>query len=708
MEMDDIKGADDDGRTDTESDAHEREELFTTISEWILADKDHSANWRTQAKRDFDFVSGAGQWEPEDVEHLRNEKRPVITFNQTSKYVRMVCGLEINNRQMTTYLPRDVRNAGEVKANELLTNASDWMAQGCDASRHQSRAFRDTVICGMGWTEGVIDYDEDPQGKYIETRVNPLEMGWDCNSRDLNLQDAKRVWRVREMLLSEAKMLVPGVTDKADPNDLDASWIGDINTDSQQIKTKSQKELREENTEVSSDPLRRVRIVQVQWWELEPYVKTIDPGTGQSIDVTEDQYEMISEIWLQRTGQTLPRADLRRKVFKQALVGGRVLDAGPCPVRDGFSFHAITGEPEDNQGTYYGIVRLLRDPQIWSNKFFSQLMHIINSQSKGGVMAESDAFPDVRQAQASWAKPNAITIVSPGAISKGKIQPKPGTQINGGILQLMDISNQMFSQTTGMNLELMGTADRQQPGVLEAQRKQAAVTIMATLFDSLSAFRRDIGHMRLAYIQDYLADGRLIRIHGDDGAQAIPLLKDETLGQYDVIVDDAPSSTSMKEKAWASLMMILPTVQHMLTPQVVAMLLDYVPHLPSRLVEELKAIASQPPPPEQVEAQKRQQEAELGEKEAGIVKDKASAVLDLAKAASEKAQQRLATIQAIDAELVGAGLMDRPSMDADETIMGPVSGIPERPPMPMQQQEPAGAMPEGSPDVALPGIFGGR
>lgn len=701
MEMDDIKGAEADVEPNEKD--QDKDALFTTISEWVLADRDHSSNWRSQAKKDFDFVSGPGQWEAEDVEHLRRERRPTVTFNQTSKYVRMVCGLEINNRQMTTYLPRDVKNAGEVKANEVLTNASDWMAQGCDASRHQSRAFRDTVICGMGWTEGTIDYDEDPQGKYVETRVNPLEMGWDCNSRDLNLQDAKRVWRVKEMLLSEAKMLVPGVTDDIDPAELDASWLGDIYTQDSNLKSKTQKELREENSEVQDDPLRRVKIVQIQWWELEPYVKTIDPGTGQQIDVSQEQYDLINNLWMSSKGQPLPSAKLRRKVFKQALVGNSVLDVGPCAVRDGFSFHVITGEPEDNDGTYYGIVRLLRDPQVWSNKFFSQLMHIINSQSKGGVMAEADAFPDIRQAQASWAKPNAITVVSPGAISKGKIQPKPGTQINAGILQLMQISDQMFSQTTGMNLELMGTADRQQPGVLEAQRKQAAVTIMATLFDSLSAYRRDIGHMRLAFIQDYLADGRLIRIHGDDGQQAIPLLKDQTMGKYDVIVDDAPSSTSMKEKAWASLNMILPAVQHMLTPEVVGMLLDYVPHLPSRLVEELKQMIAQPPPPEQIEAQKRAQEAEITEKEAGIIKDKSAAVLNLAKAASEKAQQRIATIQAVDAELVSAGLMDPP--EADDTVMGPQNDFAERRPEPQPQQE---AMPEAMPNVALPGIFGGQ
>jgi hypothetical protein len=289
-------------------------------------------------------------------------------------------------------------------------------------------------------------------------------------------------------------------------------------------------------------------------------------------------------------------------------------------------------------------------------------------------------------------------------VAKGKIMAKPGQAMTAGVMQLMQISDTMFSKVSGMNVEIMGMADRQQPGVLEAQRKQSAMTIMATLFDSLSAFRREVGQMRLTYIQDYLADGRLIRVHGEDGQKAIPLLKDKTMGSYDVIVDDAPSSTNMKEKAWAGLMTLLPTIQNMLTPEVVVMLLDYVPNLPSRLVEDLKKIASEPPPPEQVEQKKRAAEAEVSDKEAGAVQKKSAAVLNLAKAANERAQQQMARIQAIDAEL--APLLDPMnvmSVPADETVLGPAPVEPVRPLPAMDEPSPFPTNPAGAPNVALPG-----
>lgn len=245
----------------TEPDTNDTGGLFLTIKEWVSSDIEHSAEWRTRAKANFSFVAGPGQWEASDIQKLKDEKRPVVTFNKTLKFVRAICGLEVNNRQMTTYLPRDVTNAGEVKANEMITAASDWMSQGCKADRQQSRAFRDLTICGMGWTEGALDYDDDPKGKYVEARCSPLEMGWDCNARDNNLQDSKRRWRLREMTLSEAKALIPGVTDASGimASDLDAAWAGKFGVDvSDDVKTQEQKELREENVTVD-DPRTKSR-----------------------------------------------------------------------------------------------------------------------------------------------------------------------------------------------------------------------------------------------------------------------------------------------------------------------------------------------------------------------------------------------------------------------------------------------------------------
>lgn len=252
--------------------SQDEEGLFLTLREWVLADIEHTSKWRGRAKRNYAFLTPFHQWDAADASALADQDRPVVTFNKTLKFTRAVCGIEANNRHETIFLPRHVESEGEVRKNELLTGASAWMDDTSNAPRHQSRAFRDAVITGMGFTESIIDQDEDPRGLYREPRVNPLEMGWDKNATEQNLMDAKRLWRVRKMQLSEARQLLPGVTDRDDVTDmdLDAFWAADVNDSKDgSPKTQMQKELRAENM-VAYDPKRTVHIVQVQWWEYEP------------------------------------------------------------------------------------------------------------------------------------------------------------------------------------------------------------------------------------------------------------------------------------------------------------------------------------------------------------------------------------------------------------------------------------------------------
>lgn len=713
--MDDLR-TDDDGKVSTAPD----QAKFVTLKEWVEADIEHSSTWRSGAKEDFSFVAGPGQWSEEDKQHLLEEQRPILTFNRVLKYVRAICGIEANNRHDTTYIPRELDNEGEVKVNEVLSAGSNWMAAQCNADRQQSRAFRDAVICGMGWTEQALSYDDDPKGQYVETRCDPLEMFWDRNARDQNLMDAKRVGRVRKMLLSEAKALIPGVTDAPGmmDGDLDAYWAaGAFDYRSRDAKSQEQKELREEN-QVKDDPKREVHIVQIQWWEYENYKYAFNPQTGKAEAMDEETFARL-KAEADMVGADIPHTTMRRKKYLQAFVGNKILQMGPCPRPDGFTLQCITHEPDDVAGCWFGIVRILKDPQLWSNKWISQVMHMVNTTAKGGVIVEDDAVGDIREFQANYAKPQAVSVVKAGAISKGKIMGKPGAANLGGVMGLLNIAQAAFSDVSGMNLELMGMADRDQPGILEAQRKQAAMTILATLFDSLSLFRVEVGRARLHYLQTALADGRLIRVAGPDAEVAIPLLKDKVTGKYDVIVDDAPTSPNTKEKTWATIQMLLPPLLQagMVPPKMILKLLDYVPFLPSKLVQAFKQIADEPDPNAEAKEQLAQRGAvaEVADKEAAAKLKEAQAqaseakmLLDLAEAGSQQAQAEAARDVRRFGSLLNSIVGRRqPVQDLPQQ---PVNVLPTLGDVPIQQAAPLGqtsAEPVMPNDIALPGGLNG-
>jgi hypothetical protein len=80
-----------------------------------------------------------------------------------------------------------------VKKNELLTSAAKWFRPQCDAEDEESDAFGDLVLCGMGWTETRLDYEDNPEGDPKVDRTDPLEMVWDSGAKKRNLVDGRRL-----------------------------------------------------------------------------------------------------------------------------------------------------------------------------------------------------------------------------------------------------------------------------------------------------------------------------------------------------------------------------------------------------------------------------------------------------------------------------------------------------------------------------------
>ena len=230
---------------------------------------------------------------------------------------------------------------------------------------------------------------------------------------------------------------------------------------------------------------------------------------------------------------------------------------------------------------------------MWANKWLSQTLHIMNRSAKGGVIAEKGIAEDQRQFEESWARTEAITWARQGKLQNGAIQPKPEATFPAGFVQLTELAISSIRDVSGINLELLGLRDANQPGILEAQRKRAAMTILATAFNALRRYRKAIGRIRLHYIQTHLSDGRMVRIMGKQGAQVLPVIRAATVGSFDVMVDESPTSPNQKEATWAAILALLPGIQGLITPEVMLTLLDYSP-LPESLVVTLKQLGQEP------------------------------------------------------------------------------------------------------------------
>ena len=629
---------------------------FVKLKRWFISARDHSQEWRKEAEEDFDFAAGH-QWNIDEEAVLKDQMRPPVAINRVGTVIDAAAGLEIQNRQEIRYLPRQM---GQVAINDVLTAAAKWFRDQSFAEDEESDGFRDDLICGMAWIDTRLDYEEDPQGKSIDERIDPLEMYWDPVAKKRNLEDRRYQFRVKSIPLEDAKEMFPDHADDADT--LDASWATNMpegDKPHNQLEAKFYKN--DQSGREAGNPVAKVTIVQAQWWDREACYTLADPVSGKVVTLSLQRYAILTRQLAKVGIPPLKAVKGRKRVFKQAFIGKDILESGPSPYPEGFTINCMTGKRDRNKNTFYGLVRVMKDPQRWANKFFSSLIQQFSTSGKG-LLAETDAVVSVRNFEEDYATADAVKWLKTGGLAK--VKEMEGAQMNQGVQAMMQYAIESIPQVTGVNIELQGTTDRDQPGILEYQRKMTGMTILADFFDGLRRFRKNQGKILLYYIVHFFSDGRLIKIDGEDGQAYIPLIKrmGAELEEYDVIIDDAPTSPNQKEHTWLLLTQLLPILKGIdVPPSLWAEFLKYSPlpdTLTQKVVAQLKQMAQKPPqmsPRDQAKTQIEQSRTQIEQAKAqsSIEKNKADAIAALAKAGVRQPGMEEQLMQAAVEALLG-------------------------------------------------------
>jgi hypothetical protein len=481
-------------------------DILLELRERYEAARSHASKWREEAREAFDIYAGR-QWSEQDRQKLIEQQRVPVTFNRVAILIDAVIGYEVNNRQETRYIPR---TQGDAKVNELLTEAANYFRDHCDAEFEESDAFRDMCICGMGWTNDRLTDERNPDFDLVRDRVDPLRMLWDASSRKPNLEDARYLIYKTSMSKAEAKALVP----EWDGEYVHADWMGE---DADDVPGTENPRDAYKGADGDGSATRNVHVLEYQYVVDSIEHVVTNPETGEARTISDEDWLGLTED--EAKALSAFHATRRVREWKRAFaIGGEVFEK-QHPYPNGPTFHCITGKRDRNTGFWFGLIRSLKDPQMWSNKWLSQMMHILNTSAKPGYDVEKGAIDNVQGFEAKAAKPGAINVFTDGALQQGRVQRREAAGLPPDLANLLQYANESMQNVSGVNAELLGMADREQAGVLEYQRKQSAVTLLAPLFDSFRRYRKMAGRCWLYFMQHYLTDGRLIRITKDDGGQ---------------------------------------------------------------------------------------------------------------------------------------------------------------------------------------------
>ena len=599
----------------------ESHDQFLRLKEQFKRDASASEKWRKQAKAWFALRDG-DQWDAEALRRMTEEQRAALTFNRINAVINIVCGIQISNRQEVYVYPR---SEGDAEVSEIGTEGVKWFDDRCQAETEESRAFRDVLTCGVGCTETRMDYLDDPDGKGYRERIFPMSMFWDASASKRNLADAKRVWRVKVIELDEAMDLFPEV----DPADFDADWTGlTVEGLTEQIDD-TVRDYRKDNRQGKTDFTRPVRLVQAQWWERDHRFYVTGPD-GQEFEVPKEKMRLY---------RGLSQYQIRRVPFKRyryAIIGRSVLQQGDLDPGKGFTFRFITGQYDEAKGSWYGLVKAMEDPQKWQNKTVSNIVHLLSTMGKGGLLYESDAFVDPEKAKRDWSKPNPAIELNRGAFGGGangappKFAEKPVGQLPPGLDALLEFSKRSIYECAGVPFELLAQdVSDQLSGVQEYERKRAGITMLADYFDSLRLYQIQQAELTFEFLRAFHA-GQLIRIVSKEQEQYVPFALEEDVQTYDFVIDDSPTSPNQKERTWQLLLPLIPVMVQLQAPaEMWSVVLRFSP-LPAALVEKL--IGAQEESGEEDEEERQQRELLMRQVMAEIAKTESEARENLAQA----------------------------------------------------------------------------
>lgn len=615
------------------------------VQQWFRDADDHRKDWAEEARMLYDMVAGR-QYTDDEMAELEEQLRAVIAFNRMQPMVSAVKGHQINNRQEARFLPREM---GDVQVSELLTGAAKWVDDECDAEDEKSDVFEDLIITGMGWSETYITYDEELDGKvHSAERISPLECWWDKSSKRRNLVDTKYRMRGRWMGRKDAEMRWPEV---AELDIAGGEYAAESEAYDMQPHDASRAHFYENDArEWYNQHKDEVFVLQVQWWEHVPRYRAVDPETGQVIELSEAKFNRLKDT-LDERGTRYVR-QLKKHYYQSFHIGPHVLERGDAPNTEAFTLQCVTGKRDATRGHWFGICRGMRDPQRWSNKFFADIQDMLVSNRQGGAFIEEGALVNPRQAEEQWNESNPLILLTEGAISNNRVLERSPIPYPQGLDRMMEWAVQAMPATTGINMEMMGYANRDQPNVLEMQRKRSAVNVLADLFDNFRRFEKERGRNLLYFIQNYLNDGRLIRITGQEGKeQYVPLALDDQNTRYDIVIDQASSSPNQKEETFQVLTQILPFFAKLgVTPP--PDVLEYLP-LPSSLVSKWKEQLTPKGPSQAEQLEAAEKQAEIKETESKTELNRAKVMETINKARAEAGRGETESLEAM-AEMLQA------------------------------------------------------
>jgi hypothetical protein len=280
----------------------------------------------------------------------------------------------------------------------------------------------------------------------------------------------------------------------------------------------------------------------------------VDTQTGETLEWKMDDKEALDIFLLQNPTITMIEQEIPT-VRLAIVIQGKVMYDGPNPLGiDSYPFVPMLAyyNPQMPYFPYriQGVVRGLRDAQYLYNRRKIIELDTLESQINSGWIYKEDALVNPKDVFLSG-QGRGLALKSEAQMSD--VQQIIPPSIPPTVIQLSEIMGKEISQISGVNEELLGSANDEKAGILSMLRQGAGLTTLQVLFDQLDRTQRILGKILIDIIQSNFTPGKVKRIIAEEPTQQF---YNKAFGKYDAAVEDGLNTQTQRQMQFAQLLQL--------------------------------------------------------------------------------------------------------------------------------------------------------
>lgn len=464
------------------------------------------------------------QYSPDQLGKFVAGNRVPYVLDFITQPLNTYIGDQRQSRTDIKYLAQD--QGDEIRA-ELLNAVKDVILRRNRWMWLESDIFMDGIIEKGGAVGYEWSTEKHPLGSLNMFRVPIRQLTWDINRREYDLELSS--WVSRTRLYSRPQLIAkyPAFTDEINKLSLQGSELDDLKLDDSYFRT------------IIDTPLSAVALIEFYKKKYrERYF--ITPGRNQQPLPKAYASKADAEMAIRE----MQEMAIREKEYAVPPQDGQPVEQKPEPEYDiikRIEMVVLKSEVSSNidfvaeeeqttpfypydvyypfweDGEYWSVMDMYKDPQRFINKMFSMVDHQVSTVSKGSLFLGEEIPESTRkEIQDNWGKIGKAYVIPNPKDNVVYIQPN---SFDPKFLELMQTAMVNIEKKAGGANFLGRRESSAESGVAVQKRQERASIASFMIYDNLDRFKLSVGEKVAWYISNLMTASQKIRIEGDQLTQ---------------------------------------------------------------------------------------------------------------------------------------------------------------------------------------------